>query len=50
LAVFYTFLIICFSFLELYGWFDKSTNFGEDFEGFVNVWTEWGGDTWYCGC
>jgi len=49
LAVLYTFFIFRFSLLELYGGIDKSADSGEDFQGFVNVWTKWGGDTWYCG-
>jgi hypothetical protein len=49
LAVFYTFLIFRISFLELYRGIDKSTDSGENIKGFLNVWSEWGGDTWYCG-
>jgi hypothetical protein len=49
LAVFYTFFIFRFSFLELYCGIDESTDSGEDVEGFFNVWSEWGGDSWYCG-
>jgi hypothetical protein len=49
LEVFYSFFIICISFIKLYGWIDESTDFGEDVEGFIYVWTKWGGDTGYCG-
>jgi hypothetical protein len=49
LAVFYTFFIFRISFLELYRGTDEPTDFGEDVEGFFNVWTKWGGDIGYRG-